>query len=67
MPEAYGGVIVDYCLGQRLNANQTEEQAKWNTEKNQGAEIIKKGHGNLFLTPRICNLLYTRSHRFTCS
>lgn len=39
MPEAYGGVTVDYCLGQKLNANQDEEYAKWNTEgKNQGAE-----------------------------
>lgn len=33
MPEAYGGVTVDYCLGQKLNANQDEEYAKWNTEE----------------------------------
>lgn len=50
MPEAYGGVIVDYCLGQTLNANQAEEQAKWNTEKKkkQGAGNIKRRKRHFF-------------------
>lgn len=55
MPEAYGGVIVDYCLGQTLNANQVEELAKWNAERrNQGAGARK--HISLFYKSHTLNV-----------
>lgn len=66
MPEAYGGVTVDYCLGQKLNANQDEEYAKWNTEgKNQGAEKYLP-NSNLFFRSHSRNVKYSKFQMRVC-
>lgn len=79
MPEAYGGVIVDYRLGQTLNANQAEKQAKWNTEKkkkkSEWRQNLEKKQAHLFLfyefvahsEYQVCKTIsepaYSNSHR----